>query len=210
MMTRKICRKSSLFARSDLALPVCLSLLFLCGSYTPAFACKHRKARQQHELRIAQSGKDSVTRKPVPFDLEGINSSGTTIDRILDFARQQLGVPYKYASADPAAGGLDCSGFLYYVFGHFHISVPRSSHDYLAFGKGVETGAAQKGDVIIFTGSDASERSAGHVGIILDTRDNDIRFIHGSSGRGQGVIISSLSETYYRERFLKIVRVLKD
>ena len=36
---------------------------------------------------------------------------------LVSFARILVGVPYKYASSDPAIG-FDCSGFITYVFNH--------------------------------------------------------------------------------------------
>ncbi|MDB5227300.1 MAG: hydrolase [Bacteroidota bacterium] len=130
------------------------------------------------------------------------------IDGLLYFAKQQLGTPYKYASADPKNGGLDCSGFVYYVFQHFKVPVPRSSRDYMNYGEQVNEHDAQKGDVIVFTGTDATQKTGGHVGIILDKNRDDITFIHGSSGKAKGVTISKLSDAYYSQRFLKIVRVV--
>jgi cell wall-associated NlpC family hydrolase len=86
--------------------------------------------------------------------------------------------------------------------------VPRSSKDYMSFGKTIDQKDARKGDVIVFTGTDASQRTGGHVGIVLDTKKHDITFIHGSSGRAQGVVITTLSEGYYTQRFHKNVRVI--
>ena len=48
------------------------------------------------------------------------------IESGLDLARQNL--TYKFGSADPAGGGLDCSGFIYYVLRqHGLAQVPRDS-----------------------------------------------------------------------------------
>jgi len=48
------------------------------------------------------------------------------IESSLDLARQNL--TYTYGSADPANGGLDCSGFIYYVLRqHGLTQVPRDS-----------------------------------------------------------------------------------
>ena len=41
-------------------------------------------------------------------------------DSILAFAKTLIGIPYLYASTDPAKG-FDCSGFITYVFNHFNI-----------------------------------------------------------------------------------------
>lgn len=181
-------------------------LISICLDSTFSFANNKKKKKD----KAITNAVDSVYRKVVPFDIDNTtfiaNSSNT--DGIIWYAKQQLGVPYKYASADPAKGGLDCSGFLYYVFGHFKIKVPRTSKDYMNYGKTINKSNAEKGDVIIFTGTNASVRVGGHVGIILENNNGDITFIHSSSGKNKGVTISKLSENYYTQRFLKIVRVV--
>jgi cell wall-associated NlpC family hydrolase len=126
---------------------------------------------------------------------------------ILNYAYKLYGKPYKYASADPMQG-FDCSGFLYYVFEHFNIDVPRSSRDYMLFGKEVPSDHAMPGDLILFTGTDSTNPECGHVGIITKQDKGDIRFIHSSSGKANGVTISPL-QGYYRTRYLKCIRILK-
>ena len=50
------------------------------------------------------------------------------IDLGLDLTTQNLG--YKYASADPAKGGMDCSGFIHYVLSKCGIKdVPRDARE---------------------------------------------------------------------------------
>src|SRR6266513_1118830 len=50
------------------------------------------------------------------------------IDLGLNLTAQNLG--YKYASADPAKGGMDCSGFIYYVLSNSGITdVPRDARE---------------------------------------------------------------------------------
>ena len=151
--------------------------------------------------------KDSIWTKVIPFDIDTPIENKDT-DGLIWFAKQQLGTPYKYASADPSKGGLDCSGFLYYVFNHFKIKVPRSSKDYMNYGKTISKNEAKTGDVIVFTGTNASNRIGGHVGIVLENNNGTISFIHSSSGKKNGVTISTLKEGYYQQRFLKIVRVI--
>lgn len=126
---------------------------------------------------------------------------------LLNYAGQFLGIPYKYASANPSEG-FDCSGFLYYVFHHFNIDVPRSSRDYMNFGTPIPESEAKPGDFILFTGTDSSIRMSGHVGLITGKRDGVLEFIHSSSGKANGVTITPLND-YYRGRFLKCIRILE-
>src|SRR5689334_1669693 len=62
----------------------------------------------------------------VKSDNENIEGAGVSVDELITYAQTFKGVRYKYASADPVKG-FDCSGFVLYVFKHFHVNVPRSS-----------------------------------------------------------------------------------
>lgn len=129
-------------------------------------------------------------------------------DTLLDFAKKQLGTKYRYAQCSPKAG-FDCSGFVYYVFGHFNIKVPRASMDYEKAGKKIPIDSCRKGDVIVFTGTNIKNRAPGHVGIIVSNDGNGIVFIHSSSGHKRiGVILTNYTQSeYYQKRFIKIARL---
>ena len=184
-----------------------LFILLLFIYFTVNAKPKKRVLTLKPKTTSVSKKRDSILVQAVPFDIETSGFKKIT-DDLIWFARQQLGTPYKYASADPKNGGLDCSGFLYYVFSHFKIKIPRSSKDYMNYGKPINKNEAQKGDVIVFTGTDAKQRTGGHVGLILDNNNGNITFIHGSSGKANGVTISNLSEGYYTQRFLKVIRVV--
>lgn len=133
-----------------------------------------------------------------------ISTNNATPASIVAFAKTMLGTPYKFASTDPAEG-FDCSGFITYVFNHFNISVPRSSVDFTNVGREVPINRAKAGDLILFTGTDSSDRTVGHMGIVVDNTDS-LRFIHSSSGKAYGVIITPLNN-YYKGRFVKVIDV---
>jgi len=123
----------------------------------------------------------------------------------VDYAKTLIGTPYVFGSVDPARG-LDCSGFVNCVSNHFGIKVPRSSVDFTNVGTTVETNDAKPGDLILFTGTDASKRVVGHIGIITSNEAGEIEFIHSSSGQAKGVIISEMSD-HYKTRFMKVIRI---
>jgi cell wall-associated NlpC family hydrolase len=128
-------------------------------------------------------------------------------DSLVNFSKAQLGKNYNYANCSPQTG-FDCSGFVYYVFSHFKVNVPRSSSEYSKFGKVIPMDSCKTGDVIVFTGTNAAIRSPGHVGIIL-TGGKEPSFIHSSSDkRTPGVKISDFTASpNYLKRFIKVVRV---
>jgi cell wall-associated NlpC family hydrolase len=131
--------------------------------------------------------------------------SGVRPRELTDFAKTLTGIPYKYASSDPTVG-FDCSGFITHVFSHFNIVVPRSSVDFTNVGKEVDVRNAREGDLILFTGTVDSIRIVGHMGIVTENEDT-LRFIHSTSGKANGVTISSLND-HYIPRFVKVIRVL--
>jgi len=132
------------------------------------------------------------------------------IDSLLAYSKKFIGSKYKYATCEPQKG-FDCSGFVYYVFSHFNVKVPRSSIDFNNAGVKIHPDSFKVGDVIVFTGTNSKNRTPGHVGIIISNFGDELQFIHSSSNKKHsGVKISSYKESpYYEKRFLKIVRVAK-
>ncbi|RYG50481.1 MAG: peptidoglycan endopeptidase [Chitinophagaceae bacterium] len=171
---------------------------------------KHSK-REQVDLR----SDDTVTRAEAAIDSfeplqipAPVSSSATsyrlTADRaeVVEFAKSLIGIPYKYASSNPKEG-FDCSGFITYVYNHFNEVVPRSSVDFTYLGKVVSRSDAKPGDLILFTGTDSTNRTVGHMGIVVDNFDS-LKFIHSTSGKAWGVTITPLNK-YYSGRFVKII-----
>jgi hypothetical protein len=151
---------------------------------------------------------DSVSRDTVLkefFSGKDIDTKNVQPQQLVDFSKKLIGTPYRYASADPAVG-FDCSGFITYVFHHFHIMVPRSSIDFTNVGRTVPADSAKAGDLILFTGTDSTERFVGHMGLVVSNEKGQLSFIHSSSGRKNGVIITPLNN-YYRGRYIKTIRV---
>jgi cell wall-associated NlpC family hydrolase len=137
---------------------------------------------------------------------EVIDTKNVHAEDVVKFAETLIGIPYRYGSTNPKVG-FDCSGFITYVFNHFHIKVPRSSIDFTNVGKEIPIQSAKRGDIILFTGTDSTERFVGHMGIIVSNSDT-LRFIHSTSGKQYGVTITPLSK-YYQGRFVKTIRVFK-
>jgi cell wall-associated NlpC family hydrolase len=141
------------------------------------------------------------------YSTPSINTGNITPAQLISFANTLIGTPYKYASTDPSVG-FDCSGFITYVFNHFNIAVPRSSKDFTNVPRSVPLKDAKPGDLILFTGTDSTIPEVGHMGIITSAQANDVKFIHSTSGKANGVTITPLN-SYYMGRFVKIIRVFK-
>lgn len=122
---------------------------------------------------------------------------------VVNFAKTLIGIKYKYGSSSKTEG-FDCSGFVNYVFNHFKISVPRESVNFTNAGIEVPIKDSKPGDLILFTGSNAKSGIVGHLGIITENKNGNIKFIHASESRG--VIISEMN-SYFIPRFVKVNRV---
>jgi len=125
-------------------------------------------------------------------------------DSIVSFGLKFLGTPYVAGAS--GKDGFDCSGFVYFVFQHFKIKVPRSSAQFKNFGKEISIDSLRKGDVLLFLSP--SSNVIGHVGIVVNPKGKESDFIHASSGKEMKVIISSLKQTGYKRRFVKAINVI--
>ncbi|MFK7001066.1 C40 family peptidase [Flavobacterium oreochromis] len=112
----------------------------------------------------------------------------------------------RYRSGSTGNGGFDCSGLMFATFKNIEMTLPRSSREMAQrAGVRIDRNQAQKGDLIFFA---TRGRGVGHVGMVTEVMDDEIKFIHSSTS--QGVIISSTKEPYYAKRFVQINRVLLD
>jgi hypothetical protein len=125
-------------------------------------------------------------------------------DSVVDFATSFLGTPYRTAGQDE--NGFDCSGYVYFVFQHFNVTVPRSSRYYRNFGVEVPIEHVQKGDVLVFLSPTRNE--IGHVGIVSKAEGRKSEFLHATSGKKKQVVVTNLKSRSYKKRFVKAVRVL--
>lgn len=137
-----------------------------------------------------------------------INTKYVSADEAVAFAETLRGTPYKYGSAAKEQG-FDCSGFVYYVFSRYQIAVPRTSKDFTNAGQQVSNLECRRGDIVLFTGSDLNSGVVGHMGFITRNDKGVLQFIHASSGKGGGVMISTMN-SYFMPRFVKIIRVFKE
>ncbi len=122
---------------------------------------------------------------------------------VLKQANKFIGTQYKYGGADKK--GMDCSGLVWVSFNKAGLEIPRISHEQAEFGKQIKLSKVRPGDVLFFN---TSGNKISHVGIVDHIKNNEIFFIHSSSSKG--VIISSLENTYWKKRFVKAQRFLKN
>lgn len=126
-------------------------------------------------------------------------------ESIVDFGTKLLGKPY--VAGGCSMNGFDCSGFVFYVFEHFKIQVPRSSSQFNNFGKEIPIENVKKGDILVFLSP--TSNSIGHIGIVTNPKGMESDFIHATSGKDMKVVSTSLKNEGYTRRFVKAVDVIK-
>lgn len=89
-------------------------------------------------------------------------STGVSGSSVVSYACQFIGNPYVWGGNDPNTGA-DCSGFTCYVFGHFGISLPRTSGAQRSAGQEVSYANAQPGDLICYSGHVAIYMGGGQI-----------------------------------------------
>lgn len=129
-------------------------------------------------------------------------SSGSTAEKIIDYAKRFLGVNYVWGGTTPK--GFDCSGFVKYVFGNFGVTLNRVTTEQAKQGTSVKKANLQPGDLVFFDTNGGHNR-INHVGLYIGGG----KFIQSSSGSSSGVVISSITEGFYSNTYMTARRVLK-
>ena len=122
----------------------------------------------------------------------GNSNTSATGAKIVECAKQYLGVPYVWGGASPS--GFDCSGFVYYVLNSVGVSVPRSLAEQQKLGTYVAKSDLQPGDIVYFQNTYTTGIS--HVGIYV----GDGKFIHAPSS-GKVVSYADLNSSYYTQHY---------
>lgn len=129
-----------------------------------------QQIQQQAAPAAAQQAAAPAAADPAPAPASAIGQA------VVAYGRQFIGVPYVYGGASPA--GMDCSGFVSYVYARFGYSLPHSSSGIRYSGRVVPASQAQPGDVMwwpghvaIFTGHSQLEA----VGYGVRLSENPIR-----------------------------------
>lgn len=127
------------------------------------------------------------------------------INTILTEAETYLGTPYRFGGM--SRSGIDCSAFVLSVFGAAAgMNLPRNAASQSGEGDSVQKEELQKGDLVFFS---HGRGRISHVGIVYDvTAEGDVKFIHSATSKG--VMISSLTDSYWGPKYRFAKRVLND
>jgi cell wall-associated NlpC family hydrolase len=133
----------------------------------------------------------------VPRQIPGTNELR---NQLVHTARKYIGVAYKWGG-ESAREGFDCSGLTMTVYQLNGLDLPRSSWQQWEAGRPIGRDQLLKGDLVFFATSGG--RRVSHVGIYA----GENKFIHAPR-KGKTIRTTSLSNTYYRKRYLGARRYL--
>ena len=170
-----------------------------------------RRVEIQTEILIAENEKLNSEIPGINRNLEHFLKAGvekeidprkTSAAEIITTAQKYLGVPHCMGGTSIKC--MDCSGLLVKVFAMHNIRLPHNSQEQARYGK-IITGKDDlvKGDLVFFARTYNTNNFITHSGIYT----GDAKFIHTSTGKG--VIITSLNDSYWKEKFVFGTRVLE-
>lgn len=115
----------------------------------------------------------------------------------------QIGKPYRWGGSSPQTG-FDCSGLVYYAYKDLvKIRIPRTANEmyHLRDAAPVNRAELQSGDLVFFR--TRGRGTADHVGVYVGNG----KFIQ-SPRTGRDIQITSLSESYWQQRYVGARRVV--
>ncbi|MEO2065763.1 MAG: NlpC/P60 family protein [Desulfurobacteriaceae bacterium] len=126
---------------------------------------------------------------------------GALFKLLAEIFKSLKNTPYVFGGNNPRFG-LDCSSFTMYVYRKLGINLPRTARAQFNVGVPVDVKNLKVGDLVFFR---TYARYPSHVGIYIGNG----KFIHFSS-MYHGLAISSLSDRYFKRRFIGAKRVLSE
>lgn len=133
---------------------------------------------------------------------KGINTQTASADKIIETAEKYLGVPHCMGGTTMKC--MDCSGLLVTVFARLGINLPHNSEEQARYGKIINRmDELKKGDLVFFIRTYETHHFITHSGIYAGNN----KFIHASSKKG--VIITSINDPWWNQKFIFGTRVLK-
>ncbi|MCR5186604.1 MAG: SH3 domain-containing protein [Clostridia bacterium] len=132
------------------------------------------------------------------INVTSVSGRGT---EVVNLAQSFMGTRYVSAGKSPATG-FDCSGFTYYIYGQFGVSLGGSAASQSSAGTPVDRSNLQPGDLLLFY--DEGMTKIGHVGIYVG---NGV-FVH-SANLKRGVVTDNLNtSSYYNARYVGARRLV--
>ncbi len=185
--------------------------LFLILLLTTISSCaQHKKIVSKKRPKQKKETQKNAVKSEVKAKKENDTKDSDTIiltnkaDSIVAFAKKYLGIKYRYGGQD--LNGFDCAGFVCYVYSHHGITLPRTADAQSLLGKEVTRKSARAGDLVYFKGRNIRSKTIGHVGIVIENNNGQIKFI--SATVSSGIHIDDIDGPYWKERYVMVKRIL--
>lgn len=131
---------------------------------------------------------------PIGIEKMVLKSLPDPVQTLLQYALSHEGISYHRGGTTPESG-FDCSGFVRHVFDHVEgITLPHSANAISQIGNRIKVTELLPGDLVFFR---FMRDTISHVGIYLGNN----QFIHASSIRSGGVMVSNLTNDYWAKHF---------
>ena len=119
--------------------------------------------------------------------------------KLLGKAMQLIGVKYRFGGTNPETG-LDCSGYVQYVYNSsVCVNLPRTASEQARIGERIATSEVRPGDMVFFNTRGFNNS---HVGIYVGNG----MFVHAPNSRSR-VRFDSLESGYWKTKFTGVRRV---
>lgn len=143
-----------------------------------------------------RENKEKIT--PVTLVVDTVSSDHSALFAEID---SWMGTPYRYGKHEKSLG-TDCSGFTMEIYDKvFGIKLNRSSEGQVANTVEIKPKDLQIGDLVFYV---TRGQRISHVGIYVGNN----KFVHATTSRG--VIISDMDEDYYKKRYVRSGRVIRN
>lgn len=182
---------------------VCVVIAFLSGCAGSASRQSMEPPEDYFSMTLPGMGKGSPQMSPVDNAIGQLSSFQTPPSALVRQAlmaqhQRWAGTPYRIGGT--SARGIDCSALVRNIFRDtFNVELARSTGEQIHEGRPIDRQELQAGDLVFF-------RPPGrynHVGIYV----GDGYFLHASTS--QGVIISSLNNSYWQRHYWQSRRALE-
>ncbi|SAK68346.1 peptidase P60 [Caballeronia arationis] len=145
---------------------------------------------------VADSGNSTSAPSGTKSFLSGMASKAGDV---VVGALNMIGVRYRWGGDTPDSG-LDCSGFVRYVFQDtLGMTLPRRAEEMSRVGEKVRVSELKPGDLVFFN---TMRRSFSHVGIYI----GDNKFVHSPS-TGSTIRVDDMENAYWEKRYTGARRI---
>lgn len=170
----------------------CLLALFLAAFMTFAYSAPD-KAQRESPAATQEQVDDPIAKYASPGE--------EAVGDLLLQAMSLIGVAYRFGGNSPTSG-LDCSGFIQYVFRKsLNVNLPRTSAEMARVGRNIDKSELNPGDLVFFN---TRGFQYSHVGIYLGGG----KFIH-SPRTGKNIEVSNMNQSYWTSRYNGARRVAR-